>query len=226
MQQTCADAVFILGDLFEVWVGDDALQERQPHGQTFEAQCSEVLKQASKRLNLHFMHGNRDFLVGQEFAQSACLELLPDPCLIDFHGERWVLSHGDAMCLADHEYQLFRKTVRGEQWQSNFLAKPLSERRSIARALREQSHAHKLAASEYADVDTLAATHVLQSANAKHLIHGHTHRPADHVLSSGLHRHVLSDWDLGAAPARAQVFRLTIAANAPVAISRRDPSQA
>lgn len=214
LENTRADAVFMLGDLFEVWVGDDAASDSaSPTGRghpSFEAVCASVLKRASSRISLHFMHGNRDFLVGEKFCESTGLTLLDDPCVFEFHGERWALSHGDALCLADVDYQVFRKTVRSPAWQAGFLAKPLKQRRDIARGLREQSEARKSAAATYADADEEATLQLLSRASARLLVHGHTHRPATHVLPGGLQRHVLSDWDLTAVPARAQVFRLAL----------------
>ena len=225
MQNTQADAVFILGDLFEVWVGDDVLNDTSAFGRSYEAQCAEVLREASTRLRLFFLHGNRDFLIGQQFAKACNIEILPDPCVLDLQGTRWVLSHGDALCLADRDYQQFRNTVRTADWQASFLGRPLTERRSIARALREQSQARKQAASDYADVDAHATKELLKLAGTNHLIHGHTHRPADHFIQPGLHRHVLSDWDLSATPVRAEVFRLSVATDSTIAVSRLDPSE-
>jgi UDP-2,3-diacylglucosamine hydrolase len=217
LENTRAGAVFMLGDLFEVWVGDDAAAEGTQDSTSktalghpsFEAVCASVLKQASERFPLYFMHGNRDFLVGKKFCDSTGVTLLADPCIFEFRGERWVLSHGDALCLADVDYQAFRKTVRSPAWQAGFLAKPLNERRDIARGLRQQSEARKSAVAAYADADEDATLQLLAHTGARHLVHGHTHRPATHVLPGGLQRHVLSDWDLTAVPARAQVFRLS-----------------
>ncbi len=206
MGQTLADAVFILGDLFEVWVGDDAAQ--QPG---FLADCAQVLRATSTRTALFFMHGNRDFLVGQAFLKEHGVALLADPTVLGFAGHRWLLTHGDALCLGDVDYLRFREQVRSVQWQQAFLAKPLAEREAIGRALREQSEARKRTGEAYADVDSHAATQWLSAGNATAMIHGHTHRPADHVLPDGRPRIVLSDWDAGSAPARMEVLRLTAA---------------
>lgn len=210
MQTTRADAVFILGDLFEVWVGDDAVT---PDPATcFEARCAQVLQTASQRLALFFLHGNRDFLLGPAFAQACGMTLLHDPAVLDFAGQRWLLSHGDALCLADTDYQPFRTLVRSVPWQQAFLAKPLAERQAVARALRTQSETRKRSGARYADVDTGAACGWLQTAQASILIHGHTHQPAEHQLSQGeppMCRLVLSDWDAAATPPRAEVLRLS-----------------
>lgn len=212
MQHTHADAVFILGDLFEVWVGDDVATPG-----SFEQQCASVIHRTARRLPIFVMHGNRDFLVRAAFMAQCNATWLPDPTVLSFAGQRFVLSHGDALCLADTAYQQFRETVRNEPWQSAFLAKPLTERLAIARGLRAQSDAQKesalKSAFEYADVDTAAAVSCLQAAQASHLIHGHTHRPADHVLSGGRHRVVLTDWDAEAIPPRAEVLRLSLNAS-------------
>ena len=225
MGATIADAVFILGDLFEVWVGDDAA-ESQPSGDVpFEVRCADVLRHTSSRMAVHLMHGNRDFLVGPDFCSSTGITLLDDPCVLKLPMERWVLSHGDALCLDDVDYQQFRSSVRSPPWQSAFLAKPLRERREIARQLRDQSQARKLATTQFADADLEATVLLLEQAGASHLIHGHTHKPADHQARAGLQRHVLSDWDLGARPARAQVLRLTLGADGVAAMSRIAPSK-
>lgn len=204
MQTTPVDAVFILGDLFEVWVGDDALVEG-----SFEAQCAQVIRQTAARVPVFFMHGNRDFLVGHDLMTACHTTLLNDPSLLTFHGQRWLLSHGDALCLGDTAYMAFRKQVRSADWQKTFLAKPLAERQTIARGLRQQSEARKQTGADYADVDTQAARQLLLQANASTLIHGHTHKPANHDLGDGLQRVVLSDWDVEAIPPRAEVLRLS-----------------
>jgi UDP-2,3-diacylglucosamine hydrolase len=224
LRQTRADAVFILGDLFEVWVGDDAAANSTSGALSFEAQCAEVLRETTARKPVYFMHGNRDFLLGPHFCNASGVKLLQDPCVLAFGGERWVLSHGDALCLDDLDYQRFRETVRTPQWQASFLAKPLEERRLIARGLREQSQARKLAASTYADADFAAAGALMTASMANHLIHGHTHRPADHLHGGALHRHVLSDWDMDAQPPRAQVLRLESHAQGPFSLSRILPT--
>ena len=204
MQHTPADAVFILGDLFEVWVGDDALQSG-----SFESQCAEVIRQTAARIPIFFIHGNRDFLVGSALMGQCNTRLLDDPSVLVFNGQRWLLSHGDALCIDDLPYMQFRAQVRSPEWQQAFLAKPLAERQAIARGLRQQSEAQKKAGTVYADVDTQVARQWLLAAKARTLIHGHTHQPAAHDLADGMRRVVLSDWDADAQPARAEVLRLT-----------------
>ena len=203
MAQGTADAIFILGDLFEVWIGDD-------DPDAFGAACLAVLSECSAKKPVFFMHGNRDFLVGPGFTTAAAITLLLDPSTLLFGGQRWLLSHGDALCVTDLDYQKFRHLVRSNDWQRDFLARPLGERQQIARDLRDGSEQRKAQTSHYADVDPALASAWLKAAQASHLIHGHTHRPGDSVLPGDVSRSVLSDWDLGSAPPRAQVFRLAL----------------
>jgi UDP-2,3-diacylglucosamine hydrolase len=203
--QTSADAVLILGDLFEVWVGDDSRDSG------FERECADVLAQASKRCVVGFMAGNRDFLVGTDMLAECGVRRLADPTLLSAWGRRYLLSHGDALCLADVDYQRFRAQVRSQAWQSGFLAQPLIERRRLARAMRDASAEHQAArpaAEAWADVDELAACDWLKAAKSETLIHGHTHRPGVVSLPGGRKRLVLSDWDLDVEPNRASVLRL------------------
>lgn len=207
LETTPADALFILGDLFEVWVGDDAAALPG-----FEADCAELLRRASAQRPVFFMHGNRDFLVGADFAARCGLTLLDDPTVLVLHGERWLLSHGDALCLEDTDYLKFRAEVRMSAWQQAFLAQPLETRRTLARSMRTQSEQRKSTPGMvWADVDADAARDWLARANARTLIHGHTHRPAEHALGDGLRRIVLSDWDAAAHPPRAQVLCVSAA---------------
>lgn len=207
MRQTPADALFILGDLFEVWVGDDAMAEPG----SFEARCCAVLQASAQRLPVFFIQGNRDFLAGSAFAQGCGITALHDPTVLGFAGQRYVLSHGDALCLDDVDYQRFRLQARSSAWQERFLAQPLPERRAQARGMRSESEARKQSGPSYADVDGPAAGQWLRAAHAATLVHGHTHRPGQHALGGGLTRTVLSDWDAQARPPRAEVLRLTAA---------------
>jgi UDP-2,3-diacylglucosamine hydrolase len=209
LQATPADAVFVLGDLFEVWVGDDAVRPNFSPDASFEDRCLQALAEAGGRLALFFMHGNRDFLVGQRLMDLCHATLLKDPTVLCFDDQRFLLSHGDALCLADTEYLQFRQQVRSSAWQTQFLAKPMAERQSIARGLRTQSEARKQSGQTYADVDTNAAKQWLTAAGASTLIHGHTHQPGQHTLGDQQRRVVLSDWDGAATPPRAEVLRLT-----------------
>ncbi len=203
LMNTAADAVFILGDLFEAWIGDDARHEG------FEARGAAVLATAAARRPLYFMVGNRDFLVGDEMLAACGVQPLADPTLLVAFGERALLVHGDAWCLGDLDYQQFRRQVRDPAWQAQVLKRPLAERRLMARGLRSESERNAaLHDGEWFDVDAPTALRALADHGASTLVHGHTHRPATEALAPGVVRHVLSDWDFdhdGAA--RAEVLR-------------------
>ncbi len=207
---TRADAVFILGDLFEVWFGDDA---RSTGG--FARRAADVLQEAASLRPLSFIAGNRDFLVGAAMLRDCGVVALPDPTVLDAWGQRVLLTHGDELCLSDTAYQRFRRDVRSDAWRKAFLAKPLTEREQIARGMRDASETAKRVKfgakpiADWADVDAAAAVSWMHAAGSRTLIHGHTHRPGDDTLAPGYVRHVLSDWDVDAAPHRAQVLRLT-----------------
>jgi UDP-2,3-diacylglucosamine hydrolase len=205
LAQTPADAVLLLGDIFEVWVGDDARDA------PFEAGVVAMLRAASRRLDLFFMAGNRDFLVGPELLADTGMTALPDPTVLDAFGQRWLLAHGDAQCLADASYQAWRATSRSAAWQADFLAKPLADRQAFGRQARAQSRASQAAQLMATDLDADACRTLLREAGATTLVHGHTHRPAEHDLGEGLRRVVLSDWDLDSAPPRGDVIRLSAA---------------
>ncbi|HOV18182.1 MAG TPA: UDP-2,3-diacylglucosamine diphosphatase [Ottowia sp.] len=223
MAQTRADAVIILGDLFEAWVGDDAAAPG-----SFEARCGAVLDACPA--DLAFMRGNRDFLVGSDFlARHGMRDLADDPTVLVLGAQRIVLSHGDLLCTDDVAYQQFRQQVRSSDWQRAFLARPLPERQAIARQMREHSEARHAATApaDYALTNAELARQWLHAASARTLIHGHTHQPADHALGTGADGHaltqvVLSDWHIDARTHRAQVLRLS--ANG--ARTRLDPDAA
>ena len=206
LDETRADAVFLLGDIFEVWVGDDVRFE------PFEAACVEMLRAAGERRPLYFMAGNRDFLLGPDMLADCGIRGLSDPTVLIAFGQRWLLSHGDALCLEDKPYQAFRTQVRNPVWQADFLARPLAERQAMARQMRVASQANQSRQELWADLDTPACIAWLQAADCTDLIHGHTHRPGKHSLANGqahgLRRHVLSDWDFEATPPRGDVLRL------------------
>jgi UDP-2,3-diacylglucosamine hydrolase len=210
LRTTQADAVFILGDLFEVWIGDDARIQR-----SLAQRAADVLQEASSLRPMSFMAGNRDFLVGASMLRDCGVVALPDPTVLDAWGQRVLLTHGDELCLSDTAYRRFRREVRSDAWRLAFLAKPLSERERVARGMRDASEAAKLAQfgnkpmAEWVDIDPAAAVSWMHAAGCRTLIHGHTHRPGSDVLAPGYTRHVLSDWDVDAAPRRAEVLRLT-----------------
>lgn len=200
---TPADAVLLLGDIFEAWIGDDAAQ----YG--FEAECAQVLSEAARRRHVAFMAGNRDFLVGDAFLGSLGVHRLQDPIVAEAFGQRLLLTHGDALCLDDLDYQRFRTLVRNPRWQADFLSRPLAEREAVARQMREASEAHKTGQSpaQWADVDRAAARAWLQATGCTVLLHGHTHRPGREPLGLGLSREVLADWDLDIERPRGEVLR-------------------
>jgi UDP-2,3-diacylglucosamine hydrolase len=206
MRSTPADALFILGDLFEVWVGDDA---RLPG--SFAGRAAAVLCDAASRRSVGFMAGNRDFLVGAAMLRECGVIALPDPTVLDAWGQRVLLTHGDALCLDDTDYLAFRAQVRTPAWRDEFLARPLAERERIARGMRDASEAAKRVRPppSWADVDAGAAVAWMHAAGGRDMVHGHTHRPGSEVLAPGYTRHVLSDWDVDTEPRRAQVLRLT-----------------
>jgi len=211
MANTSAHAIFILGDLFDVWIGDDAIAADFSSAihPGFEDRCARILQATSQRSAIYFMHGNRDFLLGAQAAQGCGLRLLADPSVLVFQDQRYLLTHGDALCLADTAYQKFRLEVRSAAWQQVFLAKPLQERKVIAKAMRAQSEQQKKIALSFADVDGPTACQWLAQANAGVMIHGHTHRPGDQSWAPAQRRHVLSDWDATATPQRLEVMRLS-----------------
>lgn len=204
MATTTADAVVVLGDLFEVWVGDDLIGQS-----AFEDACVAVLRTSAERRPVYFMHGNRDFLAGPACMAATGMQFLHDPTVLEAFGQRWLLSHGDALCLDDTDYMAFRAEVRGQSWQSAFLARPLAQRQAMARQLRDASEARKRSGVAYADVDPGAARDWLAAAGAQTLVHGHTHQPGLHALGGGLSRVVLSDWDARAAPPHLEILRLS-----------------
>ncbi len=182
-----ADALYILGDLFEAWIGDD-------NDDDLADQVASAL--AARPIPKFFMHGNRDFLLGADYAARCGMQLLNDPCVIDLYGERVLLMHGDLLCTDDAAYQAFRTQVRDPQWQQGFLAQPLAARRAFAAQARAASAAHQsgLANMEsITDVTPATVDAYLHQYGVTQLIHGHTHRPAVHT-ERGHRRIVLGDW--------------------------------
>ena len=187
-----ADALYILGDLFEAWVGDD---DPEPEKRRVIAALRAL---ADAGLPLYFMHGNRDFLVGERFAADSGCTLLADPTIIELHGTRVLLMHGDTLCTDDHEYQAFRAMVRNPAWQQAMLARPLMERLALAQQLRDTSAASMAGKSmEIMDVNQGAVEATMRQHGVYTLLHGHTHRPAVHRFELDGHtavRIVLGDW--------------------------------
>lgn len=207
LRHTSADAVFMLGDLFDAWVGDDMAETG------FEARCAEVLSAASKRITLAFMPGNRDFMVGDTMLASTGVARLADPTLVTAFGQRVVLAHGDGLCIGDVAYQRYRRFVHWPSAQRVFNALPLAVRRRIGTALRGHSGRREpRMEGRFIDVDAGATLALLRNARAPTLVHGHTHAPRSHVLSPDATRLVLSDWELdGSSVPRAEVMRWTTA---------------
>jgi UDP-2,3-diacylglucosamine hydrolase len=224
LADTPAQALFILGDLFEVWVGDDALQSLAG----IEPQVARLLHQASERLDLYIMCGNRDFLMGKQLLAACGAHALPDPSVLHLGAACWLLVHGDAQCLADAPYQAFRTQVRSAVWQQDFLSHALEKRQALARQMRAQSEAQKKqltqAQSPWIDLDRDACVTLLDTYGADHMVHGHTHQPAQHDLGHGRVRWVLSDWDLHATPPRAEVLRLHAAGGEPQRVTLTAPA--
>ncbi len=200
---TPADAVFLLGDIFEVWVGDDA-RDRE-----FESRCVDVMAEASSQRMLGLMVGNRDFLLGSAMLRACGGMALADPTVLKAWGQRVLLSHGDALCLDDLPYQAFRAEVRSPAWQQAFLARPLAERLAIATQMRQASQERRRFDGAFdADADFGEAVRWMHAMGTAELVHGHTHRPGSNMLAPGFKRHVLSDWDLDTGN-RAEVLRLS-----------------
>jgi UDP-2,3-diacylglucosamine hydrolase len=196
LEASRADAIIILGDWFEVWVGDDwGLQD------PLVQRCAALLQRIGQQRAVYFLPGNRDFLLGHSFAQSCGLQLLADPCLLQLGGQRILLTHGDAWVTADKAYQDFRAHARSPAWQHDFLRRPLAERIALGAAMRAQSQAAQAGRSSsnnsaaYDDIDFALACTQLAQYQANTLIHGHTHRPSHDTLAPDLQRWVLSDWD-------------------------------
>lgn len=188
-----AESVYILGDLFDDWVGDDELAD------PFNAAVADALKRlSSKGVALNFMNGNRDVLVGRAFVERCGAIMLPDPTLLDLHGTRTVLLHGDTLCTDDVEYQKFRSFARNSVCQRLFLCLPLALRRRLMGRMRAGSEKHKQGTSpEIMDVAPATVERVLREHGYPRMIHGHTHRPARHLHTVDGHRcerWVLNDW--------------------------------
>ena len=187
-----AEALYILGDLFEAWIGDDAADAA--HRPVIEG----LRALSAGGTPVYLMHGNRDFLMGARFEQMSGARLLPDPSVIDLYSQPTLLMHGDTLCTDDVDYQQFRARVRGERWQREFLALPPARRAEIAHRLRVASQEYTRGKKpEIMDVNPQAVERALREHRVLRLIHGHTHRPAVHTLpldGRTATRIVLGDW--------------------------------
>ncbi|MGD8810183.1 MAG: UDP-2,3-diacylglucosamine diphosphatase [Gammaproteobacteria bacterium] len=187
-----SERFFILGDLFEVWVGDD--DDDPAMARVIDA----IAQLRHYEVPCYVMHGNRDFLLGDAFAQRTGAKILTDYVTVDIYGQALLLTHGDLLCTDDTAYMKLRATVRDPQWQSNFLARPIEERRQIAASLRERSKTETaMKSGEIMDVNQSAVEETLRSHGVNLLVHGHTHRPGVHrfdIDGKPATRIVLGDW--------------------------------
>lgn len=191
-QASRCEALYILGDLFEAWVGDDDDSE-------LAATVASGLRQlAENSVAVHFIHGNRDFLLGERYAGFCQMNLLPESAVIDLYGQPTLIMHGDTLCSDDVEYQQFRVKARSPEWQQQMLALPLPQRRQLAQQMRAESqHAMAQKAEDIMDVNPQTVTQAMVGWQVQRLIHGHTHRPAIHPLTidgQTAQRIVLGDW--------------------------------
>ncbi len=188
-----ADALYILGDLFEYWAGDDDLGT--PLHRDITAALHALGTQGTR---IFIMHGNRDFLMDKQLAQACHAALLPDPTLLDLYGKPTLLTHGDILCTDDAQYQAFRRQVRNPAWREAFLVQPLAQRRAQIEQLRKMSETEKqIKSMDIMDVNPEAVAQLLRQHRYPRLIHGHTHRLALHrhsVDGNSCERWVLGDW--------------------------------
>ncbi|HHJ79995.1 MAG TPA: UDP-2,3-diacylglucosamine diphosphatase [Candidatus Tenderia electrophaga] len=191
-QAVAAEALYILGDLFEVWIGDDAVQ---PEHQAAIAALKQLTDAGTP---VYVMHGNRDFLLGQQFEALSGCQLIKDPLLIDLYGTPTLLMHGDSLCTDDHDYMQMRQQLRSSAWQQPFLAASAEQRLQTAQQYRDKSRQHSQKKSdEIMDVNADAVIEIMAEHGVTQLIHGHTHRPAVHELridTQTAKRIVLGDW--------------------------------
>ena len=188
-----AEALYILGDFFEYWVGDDDL------GDPFNAVIGGLLSNLTRAgVRLYFLHGNRDFLIGERFCAATGARLLPDPSVHEVEGVKTLLVHGDTLCTDDLEYQAWRRRARNPAFQAEFLAKPLAERRQAVLEMREKSRlVVEGKTADIMDVNDDAVREAMRNHGVRRLIHGHTHRPGRHALEvdgERCERWVLPDW--------------------------------
>lgn len=189
-QAAHARQLYLLGDIFEYWAGDDDLAD------PFNRRVADALRRVHEGgTEVFWLAGNRDFLAGDAFAHATGATLLPDPFIADIAGQRILLLHGDAQCTDDSAYMAFRAQVRDPTWQRAFLARPLAERKAIIAGMREGSRdAQRAKPMDIMDVNPDAIARLFERNGVALMIHGHTHRPAVHRSAAGI-RHVLPDWD-------------------------------
>ncbi len=187
-----ADALYILGDLFETWIGDD---DDDPYRSGI---CAALAQLTATGVPCYVMHGNRDFLLGRGFEERSGASVIGDPLIVELYGEPVLITHGDLLCTADQAYQRLRDVVRAPRWQRRFLRLPLAVRRALATRARSGSRRHMARTSDYImDVDAQAVVAAMRACGVRSLVHGHTHRPAVHALEldgSPARRIVLGAW--------------------------------
>jgi UDP-2,3-diacylglucosamine hydrolase len=192
VQASGAEALYILGDLFESWVGDDDADPAKTQV------CAALRELTAMRVSTFVIHGNRDFLLGRDFCQRTGCELLPDPIIVELDAERVLLTHGDALCTDDHAYQQLRSTVRTQDWQRRFLDLPLAARAALAQQARAGSQAHiARVVPQIMDVNVGAVEKAFRVLEVRRMIHGHTHRPDIHqslIDGEAAQRIVLGAW--------------------------------
>lgn len=191
------DSLYILGDLFESWIGDDNVTELSQYI------SDQLLSLSERNISVEIMHGNRDFLIGEDFCKASSIELINDPRIIEIDTKKVMLTHGDQLCTDDKEYQAFRSVVRNPLWQKDFLNFPISKREKIAGEAKDASKDSKEnKAMEIMDVNTDAVLKAFNDHPVEIMIHGHTHRPNIHKISNEerkLTRYVLGDWSKNSA---------------------------
>ncbi|UUA73449.1 UDP-2,3-diacylglucosamine diphosphatase [Cellvibrio sp. QJXJ] len=187
-----AESLYILGDFFDAWIGDDDDAELP------QQVADQLLALTRNGVTIYFMHGNRDFLLGDSYAKKSGMIIIPEGTVIDLYGTATLLVHGDALCTDDKDYQAFRAMVRSPQWQQQVLAQPLAARRALAAQLRDKSQSmNSLKAADIMDVTPAEVVKQMEEAKVQVMIHGHTHRPARHKLLANnrpAERIVLGDW--------------------------------
>lgn len=194
-----AEAIYILGDLFDAWIGDDLLDHPHPLAEVATRVATALSTLAANGTRIHLMHGNRDFFIGQRFADACRATLLPDIQEAELHGIPLVLLHGDSLCTLDKDYMAFREQSRNPTWQAQMLALPLEQRLELASSLRQQSGAaNAQKADAIMDVTPSEVVTLMEKRGVATMIHGHTHRPQVHDLTvDGVpaKRFVLGDWN-------------------------------
>ena len=184
------EALFILGDLFEYWVGDD---DNSPLAIQVKKSLKKYANQGNK---IYFIHGNRDFLIGSEFAKDSGVQIIKDQHIMEYSGKKIMLSHGDVFCTDDQEYQNLKSRIRSKKWVDNFLSQPLDKRIAIAEDMRSKSKdASSNKPENIMDTNNDSIDHCIKHNNLDLLIHGHTHRPEIKKLSNGSMKVVLGSWE-------------------------------